>query len=414
MRRTVLSIIRFLHGVLVLAAVFSGVSMLLAIFGFDTPKYYVHSLLLLVVYAATAFAEEKIKGIGLFLLIAIVSLLPTALLAPDLASRIVFILIGLIIIIIRIVGRVRASGTVLNSPHMAVVALFALLFIIGAVSGNRFVSTLNYYLAFAYMIMILIYMNFLNLEGYLAVNKDVQNIPVKRIGRTNNLMLLGYLGITVTVMILMPIFGLDKAIAGIGRGILWLIRFLASLKKGGDEPADPIVPEEEVSGDGGGGGMPNMGDAEKSMWVEALYHALTVTLIVIIVILVIALIIYAVYRLVKAFYRPIRENSDEQEFIDPEDDDREYAEPQGGFFRRVREIIDPTPTAAVRRIYRKRIKKQKKEFSEALTPQEIEAAVGLPEGSGRQILHETYEKARYSSNGCTDQDLQRLRKGAEG
>ena len=414
MRRKVLLLIQFLHGLLVLTSVFSGIAMLLGVFGLSTEVYFVHSLLLLAAYAATAIAEKKIRGIGVFLLISIASVLPAVLLAPDLVSRIVFILIGVIIIAIRIVGRVRDSGTILDSPHMAVVALFAVFFIIAAAVENRFVSTLNYYLAFAYLIMILIYTNFLNLEGYLTVNKDVQNIPVKKIGRTNNLMLLGYLGLTVTIMILMPIFGLDRAVAKLGQGILALIRFLASLRKGGEEVVDATLPEEGGGGDMGGQ-MPNFGETnETPLWLEALYHALTVVLIVVVAILVIAIIAVAVYRLVKAFYKPIRENSDEQEFINPEDDNREFAEPQGGFFRRIREIVDPTPTASVRRIYRKRIKKQKKDFSEAMTPQEIESAVGLPEGTPRQILHEVYEKARYSANGCTEQDLTRLKKGAEG
>ena len=203
MRRTVLRIIRFLHGAMVMTAVMSGVCLLLSIFGMTPESYFPFSLLVLVTYVATAFAEEKIKGIGLFLLISIASVIPTALLAPDIASKIVFVLISGIIIAIRIVGRVRDSGTLLDSPHMAVVILFAVFYLIGLLAGNSFVSTLNYYLAFAYVIFILIYTNFLNLEGYLNVNKDVENIPVRKIGRTNNLMLLGYLGLTVTLMILL-------------------------------------------------------------------------------------------------------------------------------------------------------------------------------------------------------------------
>ena len=413
MRRTVLRIIRFLHGAMVMTAVMSGVCLLLSIFGMTPESYFPFSLLVLVTYVATAFAEEKIKGIGLFLLISIASVIPTALLAPDIASKIVFVLISGIIIAIRIVGRVRDSGTLLDSPHMAVVILFAVFYLIGLLAGNSFVSTLNYYLAFAYVIFILIYTNFLNLEGYLNVNKDVENIPVRKIGRTNNLMLLGYLGLTVTLMLVMPLVGLDKAIIGLGKGILALIRRLAALRNG--TPDDDIVVESEVEGGGEmSGGMPDFGGSETPLWLTALYHAMEVALLVVAGIVVVAAIAFAIYRLVKAFYRPIKENSDEQEFIDPEDDDREYAEPQGGFFQRVRDIIDPTPTAAVRRLYRRRIKKQKVDFSEALTPDEIESAVGLSDGPERQILHEVYEKARYSERGCSEADLQRMRKGAAG
>ena len=76
MRRKVLRVIRFLHGAMVLTAVMSGVCLLLSIFGMTPESYFPYSLLVLVTYVATAFAEEKIKGIGLFLLISIASTSP--------------------------------------------------------------------------------------------------------------------------------------------------------------------------------------------------------------------------------------------------------------------------------------------------------------------------------------------------
>ena len=66
----------------------------------------------------------------------------------------------------------------------------------------------------------------------------------------------------------------------------------------------------------------------------------------------------------------------------------------------------------IRRTYRKNIQRQKTEFSKAMTPFEIEETVGLPAGGERQNLHELYEKARYSADGCTEEDVRKLKKGA--
>ncbi len=408
MRRIVIRIIRQLHGAMVVTALLSGICMVLAFFGRPAAEYFPYSLLVLIPYAASAWAEEHIRGIGVFLLICIASIIPPALFAPDIAARAAFIVLSVIIIVIRIGGRVRDAGTVLNSPHFATVILFAALYILGVLLENNFLMQLNYYLAFAYVLIILCYMNFTSLEGYLEVNKEVENIPIRTIGRTNNLMLLGYLGLTVAVMLLMPLLGLDRAIRAAWQGIMAFIRFLSSLR-GAEEVAETVPPEPEAIGGEQMGPMDFGVQEEPPVWVEALYHALSVALAVAVGIMVVIGIVYAVYRIVKAFYRPPKDNDDVTEFIS-ESDDRESAGGIGGILGRIREVFDNSPNMTVRKAYRKRVRQKKAELLASMTPKELEDAAGIPEGEGRSTLHELYEKARYSREGCSAEDVQKLKK----
>ncbi|MBR6321477.1 MAG: hypothetical protein IKR59_01290 [Lachnospiraceae bacterium] len=414
MRKFLIAAIEQLHGVMIMLAVISGIAVLLSIFNYSVPFYFFYGLLVLIPFTVSAVAAQKCRGIGLFLVFCLISLVPVVFFMPDLVSKIVYMLLSVIVILIRMVGRVKDKPTILETPHFATVILFAFFFILGIVTERSFFAYLNYYLAFIYMISVLIYMNLTSLEGYLAVNRDVRNVPVRTIWRTNYFMLGGYLLLTIGIMFIMPLIGLDRGIMAIGRGFLRLIRYLASLHKGDDSGPEIIEETVEETQADTGGGMGFMGDGNPTpLWLEALYHALAVALGVVVGIIVLIAIGVAIYRLVKAFYRPQKENSDEEEFISNEQDDREGA-PDTNFFTRIREVFDPNPNVVIRRAYKKRIKKQKKGIIYSMTPEELEEYTGIPEGEERQVLHELYEKARYSKAGCDNTDVQRLKKSAAG
>jgi len=65
----------------------------------------------------------------------------------------------------------------------------------------------------------------------------------------------------------------------------------------------------------------------------------------------------------------------------------------------------------IRKYYKKMLRrgfKNQPEGSE--TPVELENMAGFPDGEGREFLHGCYEKARYSPEGCTAEDVARLKK----
>ena len=83
MRRIVIAVIRQLHGAMILTGVLSGIALILGFFGLSAQVYFLYGLLVLIPYLVSALAEEKISGIGLFLLICIASVIPVVIFAPE-------------------------------------------------------------------------------------------------------------------------------------------------------------------------------------------------------------------------------------------------------------------------------------------------------------------------------------------
>ena len=75
-------------------------------------------------------------------------------------------------------------------------------------------------------------------------------------------------------------------------------------------------------------------------------------------------------------------------------------------------LLDFSPEAKVRRIYRKCINHRRgrgQAIPEWLAPAEIEQLVALPQDERYQALHAIYEKARYSEAGCTEDEVRRVK-----
>ena len=80
-------------------------------------------------------------------------------------------------------------------------------------------------------------------------------------------------------------------------------------------------------------------------------------------------------------------------------------------------IFDPSANARVRRLYKKTVLRKKARSQVLLdcwTPTEIERSVRLEEASpdGSRRLHHIYEKARYSRNGCVEDEVEQAKAAA--
>ena len=110
------------------------------------------------------------------------------------------------------------------------------------------------------------------------------------------------------------------------------------------------------------------------------------------------------------FYQPPHENEDQQEFIKEEHH----------FITRIRPQKDDSslwfsfhPNAYIRKKYKKTIQKGSKSNSDiptSYTPTELEHYANLDETNETTTLHNLYEKARYSKQGCTKEDAALIKK----
>ena len=120
--------------------------------------------------------------------------------------------------------------------------------------------------------------------------------------------------------------------------------------------------------------------------------------------------------LVHRFYKPAAVTGDIQEFINEETEstflqDSQKNERDSLFSR----LFHPNTT--IRKRFKKQIqmgihsdKKTSNSIPVSLTPLELEQYAKLPDDERTQLLHALYEKARYSKEGCTKEDVASLRK----
>ena len=147
-----------------------------------------------------------------------------------------------------------------------------------------------------------------------------------------------------------------------------------------------------------------LGDKEyKPMpqWIQNLFTAVMYLVMVAVGIAVLRAIYQSVKNAGKAFSE---DEKDEVLFLHQGNDEREKLP-----WRREKKEGYLSPNMRIRRKYKKTIKKAGKyQPTGAETPAELEERNELS-GDGMRRLHDGYEKARYSREGCTKEEAEALR-----
>ncbi len=406
MRKYIITALRYLHGAFIVAGILPLFTAILALFGQDEMRVFFTSLIVLVPYVVISIAGAKCRTMYTFILFSVASIVLTVVVAPTLPEKIVYPFLGVLILIIRTSGRLNEKEDILTTPHPAAAVLFALLYLVSFGIDDELLRTVNYYLAFAYVILVLVFMNLNSLETYLNVNRDVANIPHRQISRTNSVILSVFVGLTALVMIFLPRSGLDNVIMAILRGAREVLKQLIGLlqRKGPEVEPTTLPPEETLAPDPGSMPLP---DATTPAWLQILYQALTYVIAISVGVTLVYLLVRGIIGVIRRFYRPIKENDDVQEFIDRSTEERSYA---SAINERTR-IFDFSDEAQVRRYYRKLIEgRAKGKLRASYAPTELEDAANLPEGEARERLHELYEKTRYSKEGAVEGDAREIRR----
>lgn len=407
MRDIIEHILEYIHGAMVVAALMSLFCLIIEMAGFPYQMIFLRSLSMLVPYFVSGIAENRVKSVFPFLLLCILSGLVPWFAAPHIAIRVFFVIFTIAITALRMVERVQERRGPLDSPHPGVLLLFIACYIIGVSLKNDFMSTLNYYQAFAYVILAIVYVNMTHLDSYLELNKDVSNVPRRQIFRTNNLLVTLFVALAVIIMIFLPRTGLENVVKNIGKGLYWVfIKLISLIHFKENDPTEVIEAVEETVVEGGG--MPMMDAPESPAWLVAASQTITLGIFVTFMIFFAITVITAIYALIKKFYHSYQENGDEEEFLNPNVDEKAAAPGENAGKRPL--WLDFSPEAQVRKAYRKTILKKKKQVASlAFTPEELEDYVELSEADNRAALHGLYEKARYSKEGVVKEDLKALK-----
>lgn len=289
----------------------------------------------------------------------------------------------------RLTEEVSESG--LDKPSFLGFSAFAVAFLISAVMENPLLQRLSVFSAAVYLLLCLCDRGLRRLDEYLRLNETMYALPQKRIQRIAG----GALAVALilTAALLLPAAG---RFSGEWTVDLTQRHPVSSMTTSQPEQA------EETQPSAGESLAELFGDSKPLFQIPPIISYLLYAVIVAGLAL---MLLFCVYRLILSFRRSFTDSRDQVQYLtgEREDQDERSAAPA---VERPR-VLDRSPTAVIRRRYRKQVLRAAKEPPRpALTPREVEAEVGLL----APVLHTLYEKARYGKDPCTTEDVQSLKR----
>ncbi len=254
-------------------------------------------------------------------------------------------------------------------------------------------------------VVFLLHENLHRFWDYLENHQDLDRLPAGQMKRVNGFLLCCFLAVFLILVFLAGFFPWQAAGELLLSGVRAVFRFLASLL--------PESTEEYTMTQGGTGELfasmtAFAGEGEGNPFWDWISYILAA---VIAVGFGLFLLYTAVRKLVE-YLGSLSFDGDEKVFIKPE----ETAERRGRRGRRRSFLAGLMPAGGghaerVRRLYQKSIRESlgpggraKERRFACMTPEQIEETAGIAEAE----LHQLYEKARYSRDGCSADDAARM------
>ena len=272
--------------------------------------------------------------------------------------------------------------------------------VIGNISHNPKMHVLADVLTLFAIAHFFIHGYFYRQQKFLSDNQRMYSLPKKKIRKTGGLFLgsfMIFVGVGIAVVREIYTGTLMTKAQALWMYILGML-FGALVKTGGIGSDELTLKEaEEILGIGG---VTQTND--ESFW-ESIINSIQTILIIVGVIFMASLLISMLVNYIRHQLNAKRGNQKDK--IAKDVSDREESL-RGRNIRR-ESIFDFSPTAKTRRLYKKTIQRLKRRgqiVPENLTPSEIEKMVAMPIETPYQELHVIYEKARYSENGCSEEE----------
>lgn len=285
--------------------------------------------------------------------------------------------------------------TILDEPKPIHFLWFIVQYVIGVLMKIPFYWHLMFYLLFADLFLCFFCQYLDGMHSFIRDHQKIANLPVETMMKTGRMIL--KIAVLLLVLFVLPsaIYGKDpiaEAIAGyepeeVERDVTWKI------------------PEVETQQGMEQGDMSEMlGDQEyKPMpaWIQNLFAGMMYLVLVAVGAAILRAIYHSVRNAGKAFSE---DEEDEVLFLHQGKDERENLP-----WKREKKEGYLSPNMRIRRQYKKTIRKAGKYQPTGVeTPAELEEKNELS-GDGMKRLHDGYEKARYSREGCTKEEAEALR-----
>ncbi len=388
----------WVHCALLGAILLTGIVELLTPLGIHSlspDSVFLRGLLLVIPAALSYYAAERIRRLWLYLPASLGIAAISWLLLGNPGGTVLAAALCLFRMMSRMVAKEEEAPVVsaFDAPHYAGLLLFGVTFLISAAGGFPVLQRSSVIAAVFYLLLCFLYSGIQRVDGYLTLNREMANLPGRRIERAAGSAVV--LAVVLAAALLLPAaFGTQ----GDFRIDLSGKRVAVSDTLPEPQETDPGITTEgleELRDAMYGGPAPVM-----PPWVNYLLTAIASVCIL-------AAVVYAVYAISRHFRSSFRDNHDVVQHLGSDFSEDSPFEKRG---RKRSRLFDRSPGALIRRCYRKRVLRGSKEPPKQWqSPAELEAAAGLENAQ----LHSLYEKARYSAEPCTGEDVRLMREAAK-
>jgi hypothetical protein len=285
--------------------------------------------------------------------------------------------------------------TLLTTPSPWCMLWFAAQYVVGLIAKQPLYWRTVFYLALLDLFVCFAFYYIRQFTVFLQDNHTSANLPVRTIRRVHLILLA--VGTLLLVLFVTPAVFFNR------EPLSELTLKVSHLPTSDDVGMAELFPTTATEENPFMEGLIDTGEThEPPEWLKKLMNVLLVVILAGFVIAVIAAIVQAIRFAMRNFAI-----CDEDEVLFLEDETADSVESadsaktrDDGFFSVNRQI---------RRRYKKTIQKATSGIPDHwATPSELEAHAGLADSDGISVLHEVYEKARYSRDGATREDAERV------
>ncbi len=344
---------------------------------------YLRGLLFCIPVALSYYAEEKLPALWQFLAAALLISCLSGLLLGHIGG---FVL-ALIVFLFRFRSRLSEEKTrsLLDAPFFGVELVFLAAFCLSGFQGLPVLQRLSLISASFYLLILMAFQGLERLDDYLTLNRDMYDLPARRIRRMVGGALAGLLFLTGALL-------LPAAFGASGEVKLTIPesgRHGAYVPPQVNRTQDFTSPAELLGGEGTAWHIP--------AFVSYILYAVSVALVA-------ALFLFGVYKLFRHFRASFHDSRDVVQFLDSGDTDEAVSAKEAK--RKRPAFWDRSPNALIRRKYRKTLLRASASPPKRWqAPAELESEAGVSD----PCLHALYEKARYGPAPCTAEDLRALK-----
>lgn len=289
--------------------------------------------------------------------------------------------------------------------HLVLLAAAGILCLVNYYTKDPFFADCAYAVFIVDIFSVLIHTNQQGIYDYMRMNKDVSHVPKQQIYLINTLLLTGFLILTGGCMFLFVHLPYREVIDAVKTFFITIIRWIVQLLFHHNPPAQ----EEELVTQETEPFFPSLPRFDGVSWLAQILEYLFMIIAVVCISAILVTLLVAIYRKLTA--RREGTELDEREFVSPK---MERKKVERTASREKLRFFDRSTEGRIRKLYYRSIRRRLrsgKTPARSMTPSQIEALASLSQNPGADQLHEAYEKARYDTESCAKEDLEKAKEG---